>query len=112
MIEIIQILGRAQVRVSEPLLCRGAKLQQTIQIYSYPTPSSVAAERIKHVPPKNGEVFTALLVITQSQCSRSKNSVRPVAVDKLSYNAPKSIEFIEYIPMTSTGKLDQQVWLG
>jgi fatty-acyl-CoA synthase len=58
--------------------------------------------------PKWGEAIKALVVLRAGQTATAEELVARVTQRKGSFQAPKTIEFIESIPQTAVGKPDKK----
>lgn len=76
-------------------------------IAEHPAVSQVAVIGVPH--DKWGEAVKALVVLKPGQTADEAQLVAAVAARKGSYQAPKSVEFVEAIPLTPVGKPDKKV---
>ena len=58
--------------------------------------------------PKWGEAVKALVVLRPGQSATEEELIAPVAERKGSFQAPKSVEFLDAIPQTAVGKPDKK----
>ncbi len=72
----------------------------------HPAVSQVAVIGVAH--PKWGEAVTALVVLRPGQTATAEQLIAMVAQHKGSFQAPKSVEFIDAIPQTALGKPDKK----
>ena len=72
----------------------------------HPTVSQVAVIGVPHK--KWGEAVKALIVLRPGQQVETQDLIDLVATRKGSFQAPKSIEFIDAIPLTAVGKPDKK----
>jgi fatty-acyl-CoA synthase len=72
----------------------------------HPAVSQSAVIGVPH--PKWGEAITALVVLRAGQSVTTAELVTLVTQRKGSFQAPKTIEFIESIPQTAVGKPDKK----
>lgn len=75
-------------------------------IGEHPAVSQVAVIGIPHE--KWGEAVTALVVLKPGQSADEAELITPVAARKGSFQAPKSVIFIDAIPQTPVGKPDKK----
>lgn len=73
----------------------------------HPAVSQVAVIGVPHE--KWGEAITALVVLRDAHTVEARELIGRVAARKGSYQAPKTVEFIESIPLTPVGKPDKKV---
>ena len=76
-------------------------------IGEHPAVSQVAVIGVPHE--KWGEAVMAIVVCKPGQTASEQDLITPVAARKGSYQAPKSIEFVDAIPQTPVGKPDKKV---
>lgn len=76
-------------------------------IGEHPAVSQVAVIGVPHA--KWGEAVKAIVVLKPGQTASEEELTAPVAARKGSYQAPKSIAFVESIPQTPVGKPDKKV---
>ena len=75
-------------------------------IAQHPAVSQVAVIGVPH--PKWGEAVTALVVLRPGMSATAGELIAPVVAQKGSYQAPKSVEFLDAIPQTAVGKPDKK----
>ena len=75
-------------------------------IGQHPAVSQVAVIGVPH--PKWGEAVTALVVLRAGQTVKEADLIAMVAERKGSFQAPKTVEFIDSIPQTAVGKPDKK----
>ncbi|HVK98954.1 MAG TPA: AMP-binding protein [Dongiaceae bacterium] len=73
----------------------------------HPAVSQVAVIGVPHE--KWGEAITALVVLRDGHTVDARELIERVATRKGSYQAPKTVEFIDSIPLTPVGKPDKKV---
>lgn len=76
-------------------------------IGEHPAVSQVAVIGVPHE--KWGEAVKAIVVLKPGQSVSEGELVTPVAARKGSYQAPKSVDFVESIPQTPVGKPDKKM---
>ena len=75
-------------------------------IAQHPAVSQVAVIGVPH--PRWGEAVKALVVLRPGQSAGEEELIAPVAAAKGSFQAPKSVEFVDAIPQTAVGKPDKK----
>jgi fatty-acyl-CoA synthase len=75
-------------------------------IAEHPAVSQVAVIGVPH--PKWGEAVTAIVVLKPGQHADDGDLIGPVAQRKGSFQAPKSVIFVDAIPQTPVGKPDKK----
>jgi fatty-acyl-CoA synthase len=75
-------------------------------ISEHPAVSQVAVIGVPHE--KWGEAVKAIVVLKPGQTVAADELTAPVAVRKGSFQAPKSVEFVDAIPQTPVGKPDKK----
>jgi fatty-acyl-CoA synthase len=75
-------------------------------IAEHPAVSQVAVIGVQHR--KWGEAVKALVVVKPGQSATAAELTALVAERKGSFQAPKSVEFLETIPQTALGKPDKK----
>jgi len=78
-----------------------------IIIAEHPAVAEVAVIGVPHE--KWGEAVTAVVVVKPGTSVGVDELIAPVAAKKGSYQAPKSVEFVDSIPQTPVGKPDKKV---
>jgi len=78
-----------------------------IIIAEHPAVAEVAVIGVPHE--KWGEAVKAVVVLKPGETVGADDLIAPVAVKKGSYQAPKSVDFVEAIPQTPVGKPDKKV---
>lgn len=73
----------------------------------HPAVSQVAVIGVPHE--KWGEAIAALVVLRQGHTVEARELIDRIAARKGSYQAPKTVEFIDSIPQTPVGKPDKKV---
>ncbi|HEX4938738.1 MAG TPA: AMP-binding protein, partial [Candidatus Kapabacteria bacterium] len=73
----------------------------------HPAVSQVAVIGVPHE--KWGEAITALVVLRKGHTVDARELIDRIAARKGSYQAPKTVEFIDSIPLTPVGKPDKKV---
>lgn len=76
-------------------------------IGEHPAVSQVAVIGVPHE--KWGEAVKAIVVLKPGQNAGEDELIAPVAARKGSYQAPKSVDFVDSIPQTPVGKPDKKV---
>ncbi len=76
-------------------------------IAEHPAVSQVAVIGVPHE--KWGEAVKAIVVLKPGQAATPEELIVPVAARKGSFQAPKSVVFIDAIPQTAVGKPDKKV---
>jgi len=75
-------------------------------IGEHPAVSQVAVIGVPHA--KWGEAVTAIVVLKPGESAKADALTAPVAARKGSFQAPKSVVFVDAIPMTPVGKPDKK----
>jgi fatty-acyl-CoA synthase len=78
-----------------------------IIIAEHPAVAEVAVIGVPHE--KWGEAVKAVVVLKPGEEASEDELIAPVAAKKGSYQAPKSVDFVESIPQTPVGKPDKKV---
>ena len=75
-------------------------------IAEHPAVSEVAVIGVPHE--KWGEAVKAIVVLKPGETTSEADIIAPVAAAKGSYQAPKTVDFVDSIPQTPVGKPDKK----